>query len=113
MFESVADFCARVDSKKLNKKALESLIRGGAFDSLEPNRARLFDSREALLGYNAMKQHAPADGQGMLFDLPSSVAEPTLEESQPWDDRTRLENELDVLGFFHIVPPASQVLFRA
>ena len=100
MFESVADFCARVDSKKLNKKALESLIRGGAFDSLEPNRARLFDSREALLGYNAMKQHAPADGQGMLFDLPSSVAEPTLEESQPWDDRTRLENELDVLGFF-------------
>ena len=99
-FESVIDFCARVDSRRLNKKALESLIMGGTFDSLEPNRARLFASRESLLGYNAMKQHAPANGQGMLFDLPSSVADPTLEESEPWDDRARLENELDVLGFF-------------
>ena len=99
-FESVIDFCARVDSRRLNKKALESLIMGGAFDSLEPNRAKLFASRESLLGYNAMKQHAPANGQGMLFDLPGSVSAPTLEESEPWDDRTRLENELDVLGFF-------------
>ena len=99
-FESITDFCARVDSRRLNKKALESLIMGGTFDSLEPNRARLFASRESLLGYNAMKQHAPANGQGMLFDLPSSVAAPTLEESEPWDDRVRLENELNVLGFF-------------
>ena len=99
-FESIFDFCARVDSKKLNKKALESLIMGGAFDSLEPNRAKLFASRESLSGYNAMKHHAPANGQGMLFDLPSSVAAPTLEDIERWDDRTRLENELEVLGFF-------------
>ena len=99
-FDSVTDFCARVDSRKLNKKALESLVMGGAFDSLEPNRARLFASRESLLGYNAMKHHAPANGQGMLFDLPSSVAAPELAETERWDDRTRLENELDVLGFF-------------
>ncbi len=100
VFESVFDFCARVDSRKLNKKALESLIKGGVFDSLEPNRARLFDSCESLLGYNSMKQHTPANGQGMLFDLPDSVAAPTLAETGPWDDRIRLENELDVLGFF-------------
>ena len=36
----------------------------------------------------------------MLFDLPNSVAAPTLAEREPWDDRTRIENELDVLGFF-------------
>ena len=99
-FESVFDFCARVDSRKLNRKAFESLIRGGAFDSLEPNRARLFASCESLLGYNSIKQHTPANGQGMLFDLPNSVAAPTLAEREPWDDRTRIENELDVLGFF-------------
>ena len=99
-FESVTDFCARVDSRKLNRKAFESLIRGGAFDSLEPNRARLFASCESLLGYNSIKQHTPANGQGMLFDLPNSVAAPTLAEKEPWDDRARLENELDVLGFF-------------
>ena len=99
-FESVTDFCAKVDSRKLNRKAFESLIMGGSFDSLEPNRARLFASRESLLDYNSLKHHAPANGQGMLFDLPNSVAAPTLEESEPWDERTRLENELDVLGFF-------------
>lgn len=100
LFESVTDFCARVDSKKLNKKAIESLIAGGAFDSLEPNRARLLASRESLLNYNSIKHHTPANGQGMLFDLPNSVSAPTLAEAEPWDDRTRLENELDVLGFF-------------
>ena len=100
MFESVTDFCARVDSRKLNKKAFESLVMGGAFDSLEPSRARLFASRESLLDYNSIKHHTPTNGQGMLFDLPNSVTAPTLEESEPWDDRIRLENELDVLGFF-------------
>ena len=100
VFESVTDFCARVDSRKLNKKAFESLVMGGAFDSLEPSRARLFASREPLLDYNSIKHHTPTNGQGMLFDLPNSVTAPTLEEIEPWDDRTRLENELDVLGFF-------------
>lgn len=100
VFESVFDFCARVDSRKLNKKALESLIKGGVFDSLEPNRARLLASCESLLGYNSMKQHTPVNGQGMLFDLPDSVTAPELAETERWDDRTRLENELDVLGFF-------------
>ena len=100
VFESVTDFCARVDSRKLNKKAFESLVMGGAFDSLEPSRARLFASRESLLDYNSIKHHTPTNGQGMLFDLPNSVTAPTLEESEPWDDRIRLENELEVLGFF-------------
>ena len=100
VFESVTDFCARVNSKNLNKKAFESLVMGGAFDSLEPSRARLFASRESLLEYNSIKHHTPTNGQGMLFDLPNSVSAPTLEESEPWDDRIRLENELDVLGFF-------------
>ena len=100
VFESVTDFCARVNSRKLNKKAFESLVMGGAFDSLEPSRARLFASRESLLDYNSIKHHTPTNGQGMLFDLPNSVTAPTLEESEPWDDRIRLENELEVLGFF-------------
>ena len=99
-FESVTDFCARVDSRKLNRKAFESLIRGGGFDSLEPSRARLFASCESLLSYNSIKQHTPVNGQGMLFDLPNSVPPPELGESEPWDDRARIENELDVLGFF-------------
>ena len=99
-FGSVTDFCARVDSKKLNKKAFESMIMGGVFDSLEPNRARLFASIDPLMSYNSVKHHKPANGQGMLFDISSSVDVPKLAETEKWDDRTRLENELEVLGFF-------------
>ncbi|MCY3986362.1 MAG: DNA polymerase III subunit alpha, partial [Candidatus Dadabacteria bacterium] len=99
-FGSVTDFCARVDSKKLNKKAFESMIRGGVFDSLEPNRACLFGSIDPLMNYNSIKNHTPANGQGMLFDISDSVDIPKLVETERWDDRTRLANELEVLGFF-------------
>ncbi len=99
-FKSIIDFCTRVNSKKLNRKAFESLIQGGAFDSFEPNRARLFASVDDLMRYNSIKHHAPVSGQGILFDLSDSVDAPKLAETERWDDRTRLANELDVLGFF-------------
>ena len=98
-YGSVADFCARVDSRKLTRKAFESLITGGAFDSLNPNRAQLFNSCEALLAYNSMKQRS-SDGQAMLFDLSESVREPRLAESERWKESVRLEKELDILGFY-------------
>ena len=98
-YESVADFCARVDSRKLTRKAFESLITGGAFDSLNSNRAQLFDSCEALLGYNSMKRQS-SNGRAMLFDLSESVREPRLAESERWDESVRLEKELDILGFY-------------
>lgn len=97
-YESVTDFCARVDSRKLTRKAFESLVAGGAFDSLNPNRAQLFDSCEALLSYNSMKQSS--NGQATLFDLSESVREPVLAERERWDEGERLERELDMLGFY-------------
>ncbi len=98
-YESVTDFCARVDSRKLTRKAFESLVAGGAFDSLNPDRAQLFDSCEALLAYNSMKRR-DSDGQATLFDLSESVREPALAESEGWDEGEKLERELDILGFY-------------
>ena len=99
-FKSVIDFCGRMNSGNLNRKSLESLITGGAFDSLHENRAQLFNSCDMLLSYNSIKRKTPLNGQRMLFDLPGSVPEPKMEESEQWDDRVRLEKELDILGFF-------------
>ena len=48
-FASVAEFAARVDPKLLNKMQIENLAKAGAFDSLEPNRARLVAGAEVVL----------------------------------------------------------------
>jgi DNA polymerase-3 subunit alpha len=46
---SLSDFAARVEPRLLNKMQLENLAKAGAFDSLEPNRARLVQGAEAVL----------------------------------------------------------------
>jgi len=50
-FKNIFDAMARVDPKQLNKRALENLIRAGAFDNLEPNRKKLYMSVDTLLSY--------------------------------------------------------------
>ena len=98
-YESAADFCARVNAKKLGRKAFESLVAAGAFDSLNPDRARLVASSEDLHSYGLSMQKISGE-QALLFDLSNSVRPPVLKESEPWDERQRLERELDILGFY-------------
>ncbi len=99
-YKSIIDFCGRISPKILNKKAFESLITGGAFDSLHTNRAQLFKSSEKLLHYNFSKLSTSPKGQGTLFDLSETTPEPSLDDSDPWDEQTLFENELDVLGLY-------------
>ena len=46
---SAADFAARIDPRQINRMQIENLARGGAFDTLEPNRARVFTGAETIL----------------------------------------------------------------
>jgi DNA polymerase-3 subunit alpha len=65
-FTSFIDFCERVDKKIINKKALESLIKGGAFDRFDSNRAKLFNNMSKVLdALDTIRQNA---NQGSLFD---------------------------------------------
>ncbi len=66
-FTSFVDFCRRMDKKALSKKTLEGLIKAGAFDSLEANRAKLYYNIENVLEFvNKERENA---NQGSLFDL--------------------------------------------
>src|SRR3546814_12184895 len=47
-FKSLSDFAERVDPKLLNKRQIESLVAAGAFDALEPRRARAFDRKSVV-----------------------------------------------------------------
>ena len=102
-FRSLYDFCARVDRQRINKRTVEALIKAGAFDALQPNRAALVASLDRAFEY-AAAQEANAN-QGGLFDLGddmhgSSTQEPDLVETTPWGVKERLTLEKTAIGFY-------------
>lgn len=68
-FSSYADFCRRIDTKTINKRVLESLIKCGAFDSLGHRRAQLMASVDSGLSLAQQTQRERENGQLSLFDF--------------------------------------------
>ena len=66
-FRSLVDFCSRVNARTLSKRAIESLIRCGAFDSLGARRSQLLAVLDKALGEAARKQRDAQNGQMGLF----------------------------------------------
>ena len=99
-FESIFDFCERVEARRLNRRTFESLIKSGAFDSIAAHRACLMESVETLLSFTSIKQKSSAEGQHSLFALNDSVTMPTLAEADKWHEKELLTNEMEVLGFY-------------
>ena len=103
-FTSLYDFCVRVDRSKLNKRAIEALIKAGAFDTLQLNRASLIASVDQAIDFaNASIANA---NQGGLFDMGgeddhgSSTREPELAAALPWGVKERLTFEKTAVGFY-------------
>ncbi|MBD2137140.1 trans-splicing intein-formed DNA polymerase III subunit alpha C-terminal partner DnaE-C [Anabaena sp. FACHB-1237] len=68
-FQSLGDFCDRVDLKAFNKRTLESLICCGAFDKINPNRQQLMHDLELVYEWAQSRAKDRASGQKNLFDL--------------------------------------------
>jgi DNA polymerase-3 subunit alpha len=99
-FASLFDFCSRVDKRLCNRRVLEALVRAGAFDALDPNRARLLAS--AGRAFEAAEQAERQASQVSLFgeaDAPRGGAHVTV-EALPWDARQKLLEEKAALGFY-------------
>ncbi|THT98108.1 DNA polymerase III subunit alpha [Lampropedia puyangensis] len=103
-FKSLFDFCLRVDKHKINKRTVDALIRAGAFDTIDPNRAALSATLDTAFEW-AATQLANAN-QGGLFDMlgddavGASTQEPEMAAVMPWGIREQLLNEKAALGFF-------------
>jgi DNA polymerase III subunit alpha len=101
-FTSLYDFCLRVDRTRINKRTVEALIKAGAFDSIQLNRASLAASIDRAFEFAASVQ-ANAN-QGGLFDMDGSHAastqEPPLVEASPWGVKERLTYEKTAVGFY-------------
>ena len=99
-FADPADFAARVDPRQLNRMQLENLIRAGAFDQLDGNRARLFAGAETILRRAQADQEEKASGQIGLFGNASSKPEPLrLADIPDWPPLERLAFEAEAAGF--------------
>ncbi len=98
-FRDLFDFCRRVDKRIVNRRAIEALIRGGAFDALSDHRHQLLASLDAALG--SAEQLARAANQNNLFGDDESVAMPVMLADVPrWGMREQLQNEKLALGFY-------------
>ncbi len=103
-FKSVDDFCSRVDSKKVNRKVVESLVKCGAFDFTGSERAQMFSEVESALAAAASAQRDKATGQSSLFGDIMAVAKPVKSGAAsrviPWPASEKLQYEKELLGFY-------------
>ncbi|WP_090139378.1 DNA polymerase III subunit alpha [Limnohabitans sp. DM1] len=103
-FTSLFDFAVRVDRSRINKRTVDALIKAGAFDSLQMNRAALSASIDKAFEFASAT--AANANQGGLFDMlgddshGSSTQEPDLANVMPWGIKERLTFEKTAVGFY-------------
>ena len=100
-FQSIFDFISKVDQRLVNKKVLESLILAGAFDSLNENRAQLFEAVDLAINYGNQVDKQTNKNQINLFgDQEELVKVPDLPIIEDWDNQEKLSKEKEVLGIY-------------
>ncbi len=102
-FKDLFDFCARIDTKKVNKRVLERLIKSGSMDRLGPNRASMMASLDDAIRAASQHHQAEAFGQtdmfGVLTEAPEEV-EHKYANIPEWPDKVWLEGERETLGLY-------------
>ncbi|MEI6493116.1 MAG: DNA polymerase III subunit alpha, partial [Verrucomicrobiota bacterium] len=103
-FKSLEDFCSRLDSRTVNRKILESLVKCGAFDPFGKFRSQLFAEIESAMGAAASAQRDRASGQVSLFgdlDMPSDNGSAAgASKVEPWPQQEMLAYEKELLGYY-------------
>jgi DNA polymerase-3 subunit alpha len=114
-YTSLGDFCGRIDSSRVNRKVIESLIKAGAFDSLLGNRARLLAGLDQAMEQAKAVQRDRLSGQMNLFGLSGAkngpaVAEAALPDVPEWPELKKLAYEKEAIGFFLTGHPLEGVI---
>lgn len=103
-FTSLYDFCKRLHGAELNRRAVESFIRAGAFDQLEPNRHRMINALESMLKSVENESRRNLEGQLSLFgtmeDEPASAEDFAMPEVPEYTPQERLQMEKEISGLY-------------
>lgn len=114
-FKSIYDFIKRVDVKCANKRALEGLIKAGAFSTIEKSRKQLMENLEYITSTASKEAKEKESGQGSLFDMLGDTA--TVEDAkfhlsgsdEEYDARQIQIFEKEFLGFYVTSHPLSTI----
>ncbi len=124
LYKDVFDFIKRVNNKSVNKKSLEALVYGGAFDCFpEFHRAQYFyvpegdrtNGIEKVIGYAAVQDQITMGSTNTLFgDLPAAmnIPPPKLPTCDPWSLSEKLDHEKEVTGMFMSGHPLDHYKFE-
>jgi DNA polymerase-3 subunit alpha len=111
-FLSIFDFCDRVDSGKVNKGCMESLIKAGAFDCTGAHRSQLFAVLPKAMQGGTVRQEDRRRGQMTMFGASAETETTAVTDALPdlpeWPDAEKLANEKEVLGFYITGHPLSR-----
>ena len=103
-YKTVFDLATRLDSKVMNKRQMENLIKAGALDGFDMSRAALIESVETLIHYSSVIAQEKASGQSSLFGGPQAEPDPQnlpkLSNRPEWDIIERLQHEFSAVGFY-------------
>ncbi len=103
-FTSLKQFCEYLDLRQVNKRVIESLIKSGACDSMENNRAGMMHNLQATMEMAQAQQRDRLLGQSSMFEVfdgEQSDSEPeSAEEIEEWNEQERLKFEKESIGFY-------------
>jgi DNA polymerase III subunit alpha len=115
-FQSLAEFCERIDTRAVNRKVIEALIKCGACDGLGESRATLLAGLDRILARAASIASDRERGQASLFSLlqePEAQTEELTERLPEWPQHELLAHEKELLGFYvtgHPLTPYATLL---
>jgi len=102
-YRSLADFCRRVELDKVNRRALEAMIKCGTMDDFDLSRRQLLQELPEILQSADQAAKAQAAGQNDMFGLAETAPrqeEATMVRLEEWSERERLANEKEALGLY-------------
>lgn len=103
-FKDLYDFCDRLFGQDLNRRAVESLVKCGAFDGLGANRHQMMDSIDAIFEQLSSRQRNNVEGQFGFFDMTDNNSSSSYGYNYPevpeYPEKTLLNMERDVTGLY-------------
>ena len=114
-YKTLTDFCNRVDSRKVNNRVIESLIKSGSFDSLECKRSQLMDVLPKAMEQAKAFQRDRQSGQMSLFSVSNdnsqaNISEILMPDIREWEEREKLLYEKETVGFYITGHPLDNAL---
>ncbi|WP_425373825.1 DNA polymerase III subunit alpha [Phyllobacterium salinisoli] len=108
-YESLEDFCERIDPRIVNRRVFESLINAGALDCFKRDRASMIAGLDRIMGHAQRTQEDAVSGQADIFGLGGGPKEKLqLPAAPPWLPSEKLHREFQAVGFYLSAHPLDE-----